>query len=401
MKKLIIAVALAALLLPSLALAQVCNFDMRFDPQSVTAITGTVLTTIDYNPGNPAAGPRAVAVQSQNQIYTVFLGPGWFINQIGLNLNPGDRITVTGSLRSLVGRTYIVASTVRTPIASYSIRTQAGLPLWSRGGTVIPPVGGGPVTGPFVPFNPNRMVIEQGRIIRIEQARTAESTSPLVVAVLQPTDTSAREVRVLLGPANVLSQSGFRISRGQQLWVRGSSVEINGRPYVVATSIAQGSVRTDLRNMTGIPVWIGYVPPAGTGPGVTPDVPFNPAQMVTVTGEIRSISYLTNPLGGSPLVMVNVGIVGTTSSVRVLLGPQDLMQQSGFQFRSGNLIWVRGSAVTINNQPTVVATQVVQDNRTLNLRSSAGIPLWTTGTGLPTTTFQSPSTTYAVPPPPM
>jgi hypothetical protein len=254
----------------------VCNFDLGYDPQSVTTVTGTVLTTINYNPGNPMLGPQAVIVSSENQVYTVFLGPGWFMNQTGLKFKAGDSITVTGSLRCVAGSTYLVASTITTPKGSFAIRNATGMPLWSEAPVVVtpPPFGRGPITALLVPFDSNRIVTESGRIKSVYEVQTAEDTVPEMVAVIQPPAAFSHQVSVLLGPRALLDQAGLILQPGQYLWARGSSVRIDNQRYLVATRVVQGTATLDLRTLTGIPLWTpgvqvvpaGPCPPIGAGP---------------------------------------------------------------------------------------------------------------------------------------
>jgi len=269
-RSIVAAIVLAAFLIPTAVLAQANSFDLRYDPASVTTISGTVLTTIDYNPGNPAAGPQSLLVQSDSQVYNVFLGPGSFVKQVGMTPTDGQRVTVTGSRRVINGRTYIVASTVSTPSQTFRFRSDAGVPLWSPPVVVSPPpVGRGPA-GAILPFDPNTIVTRVGTIRAVKDMMTPESSVPITFVTLRGKDIVGphHEVQVVLGPRTILDQSGIALGHKQKLTVTGSEVLMDGKRTLVATSVSQGPNMVNLRSVSGEPLY----PLAVVGTQVTPQV---------------------------------------------------------------------------------------------------------------------------------
>jgi hypothetical protein len=323
-KTLVAVVVVAVLLVPAVVLAQTCNFDLRYDPQCVSTISGTVLTTINYDPGNPLMGPQAVILSSGNQTQTVFLGPGWYLSQAGITFNPGDTITVTGSSRNIAGTNYFIASNVTTPRGTFAIRNAVGTPLWGSmmnlpigAGSICPPmvsvpsppttimsypIGAGPVCpsttcpsttcpstvcppavvvtptaastcatcppygagpaipGPLVPFNSFNIITISGTIERGYEQQTAEDVAPGLVLLIRQDDPNTRPQRVLLAPVGVMAQSGLDLSRGQHIVVQGSPVNIRDDYIVVATQVSQGCTVFSLRTCAGIPMWACTAP---------------------------------------------------------------------------------------------------------------------------------------------
>jgi hypothetical protein len=273
----IIAVAVVAMLLiPGLALAQVCNFDLRYDCSSVTTITGKIVTTVNYNPSSPMTGPQAFIVQSANQTYTVFLGPGWYVSQLGLAASPGQTITATGSLRTICNATYLVVQNVAWNNQIYVIRNANGVPLWSiiavspSMGAPMPPYGtyGRGPSGPAIPFDPNNMVNLQGNIISMSTMQTADSCDPLLVATIRTTSGTPcpGDVQVLLAPQSFFATNGWNLAQGACITVSGSSVTCNNQNYIVATSINMSNRSLLLRNNSGIPQFATGYAPMGAGP---------------------------------------------------------------------------------------------------------------------------------------
>jgi hypothetical protein len=250
------ALVVAILLIPVLAFAQAGNFDLRYEPRSVQTLTGTVITTIDYNPARPSAGPQSVIVSSGGQYFTVFLGPGWFLNQMGLRFAPGDLITCTASQRNIMGRNYLVASRIIRGNQTFDLRSSSGTPLWtsSTSSTLGPPIGSGP-SALALQFDPDRIDSVNGRIISTSTIMTNESPVPYVVALVNPSGLNTREVRVILGPVDLISQNGIDLSRGRHVSVQGSNVRMNGVRYLIATNLSQGTNFITLRTLAGAPLF--------------------------------------------------------------------------------------------------------------------------------------------------
>jgi hypothetical protein len=279
-KSIVLAVVLAAILIPAMAFAQACNFDLQFDQKSVQTISGTVITTIDYNLGNPVMGPRSVLVSSGNQVYNVFLGPSAYANQIGFSPRSGDTVTVTGSSRTISGQPYIVASTVSLANKTYEFRNACGVPAWSGQPLCGVPTGAGPsmpepVTEPAmapapapvpaiapapVPFDPNNIITVSGKITSLSQQIIAGDTEPSLVAVVK-SDANRNSI-VLLGPASFLAANGINVAVGNEIFVRGSLVSTNTGKMVVGMIVRQGENALSLRTVQGAPLWT----PSATSP---------------------------------------------------------------------------------------------------------------------------------------
>lgn len=257
-KRLVIAVVIAAVvLIPAVVFGQMGNFNLRYDTKTVTTITGNVVTTVTYNPGDPTTSAQSVIVASGMNNYNVFLGPGWFVNQSGLSFAQGTPVIVKGSMRSINGRSYLVASTITEGNKMVTFRNAAGVPAWSN--TAVPaPTGAGP--GVLVPFDTNNMGNISGTITNTYQVQTADRGMPSVVAVVKSGITN-KSYNVLLAPEPVLSLAGISAMPGKYLAVDGSFVQYNNKPYVVATRVAQGTNMAILRTNAGVPVTIESAPP--------------------------------------------------------------------------------------------------------------------------------------------
>lgn len=248
-------VVLAVVFLPVIVSAQDCSPDLQYNPRTVLTVIGTATTAINYNPANPSSCLSSVIVTSGDRNYTVFLGPGSYINRLGLIIRPGDQVTVVGSLSCVACGNYFVASTLYACNQTYNFRSAAGIPLWSGTG-YCPPRGAGPVLFNCGPFDPHEMVTLTGDIFLSYDIQTGECNVPVVAVLLRQADNTFY-TRVILGPRDYLETRHILLRSGDHLWIRGSATKLSDVwPTVIATQVAQGNPTVDLRTPAGIPMWI-------------------------------------------------------------------------------------------------------------------------------------------------
>ncbi|MEN6521250.1 MAG: hypothetical protein ABFD46_08895 [Armatimonadota bacterium] len=407
--KIIISVVLVVLLIvPAMALAQ-ANFDLRYDPQSVATISGTIIATVDYNPGNPSMGPKSVIVLSNNRIYNVFLGPGSYLSNIGFTPTPGSSITVTGSLRNVSNKAYLVAQAVRVPSGTYYFRSSEGVPLFSMTAVSPPPIGAGAGTGLIVappppvgggsgnmvyqsariPFNADDIIHVSGKVKDTYAIRTAEDNLPVVVARIEKEKPLGEDkyYNVVLAPMAFLTQNNIDLQPGDTLYVNGSRVNINGTDMIVATNVEEGESFISLRTNWGASLFTP-VTPVGAGPSTqVPLIQFDPNNMVHVSGKIRNVYTVMTAEDNTPIVVANIEDENLTGSDRfydVILGPQSFLKSNNINVQLGNTLFVDGSKVNMGNKSMIVATNVEEGNHKISLRTDTGIALFPafTGSGL-------------------
>ncbi len=104
-----------------------------FDVNTITTLTGTVLTP----PARHDNEPQAVMTVAtpQNQV-TVILGPWWYWEKQTMTITVEQKLTLSGSLaQGQDGGLYLFAQRVEDPDngESVTLRSEAGKPLWSHG----------------------------------------------------------------------------------------------------------------------------------------------------------------------------------------------------------------------------------------------------------------------------
>lgn len=112
---------------------------------------------------------------------------------------------------------------------------------------------------------------------------------------------------------------------------------------------------------------------------------FDPKNVKTVQGTVQSVGTF-QPEGAAPGTSGGLRIRLTTDDgnlVTVFAGPQWYAQQHDFFVKPGDKISVTGSETKIGWRPVLVASQIKAGDRTLQLRSETGQPLWQAQQGQP------------------
>ena len=112
----------------------------------------------------------------------------------------------------------------------------------------------------------------------------------------------------------------------------------------------------------------------GWGGGSAYQRMYNPQTVETISGTVESVGKFT-PMHGMSYgihLLVKTG----KETVPVHLGPAWYINKQNVKFAKGDKVEVKGSRVTFDNKPAIIADTVKKDGGTLVLRDSAGRPAW-------------------------
>lgn len=101
-----------------------------YNPKTVETIRGQVVNVNTFTPWNGMSGVQ-VLVKTENQTIPVQLGPSWYIDQQGFQIQAGEEIQVTGSSVNFSGSPAIMATEVRHGKQVLTLRNSNGIPAWS------------------------------------------------------------------------------------------------------------------------------------------------------------------------------------------------------------------------------------------------------------------------------
>ena len=120
--------------------------------------------------------------------------------------------------------------------------------------------------------------------------------------------------------------------------------------------------------------WQGWRGSGGWGMGGGYQRMYNPATVETVAGTVESIDRITPMKGMASGVHVTLKTEKGTLSVH--LGPEWYVERLDTKIAKGDSIEVKGSRITYNGKPAIVAAEVKKGDTVLKLRDDNGIPVW-------------------------
>ena len=101
---------------------------------------------------------------------------------------------------------------------------------------------------------------------------------------------------------------------------------------------------------------------------------FGDGRVETVSGEVMKVDRITPMRGMSS--GVHLVVKTANGEVSVHLGPQWYLENQDIRIEPKDKVEIKGSRVTIEGQPALIAAEVKKDDQVLKLRDEAGIPMW-------------------------
>jgi hypothetical protein len=138
------------------------------------------------------------------------------------------------------------------------------------------------------------------------------------------------------------------------------------------TALAIGLVSSDSFAQRGPGMmWRGS---GGWGPGTQYNRMYDPKTVETISGEITVVDRITPLKGMSGGVHMNVKTDKETISVH--LGPGFYIENQDVKLQAKDKVEVKGSRITFDGKPAIIAAEVKKGDEVLKLRDDAGFPVW-------------------------
>lgn len=93
-----------------------------------------------------------------------------------------------------------------------------------------------------------------------------------------------------------------------------------------------------------------------------------------IEGQITKVEEMSPMRGTSPGVHITVKSETDTFSVHV--GPKWYLEKQSVTLNENDRIAVKGSRVTIQGEPTIIAAKITKGNAVIELRNDNGVPVW-------------------------
>jgi hypothetical protein len=101
-------------------------------------------------------------------------------------------------------------------------------------------------------FDETTVTMIQGDVVEVQQIeRGRRGGVHLLVA------SGSERLDVHLGPAAYLEDQGLTLAKGDRIEVKGSRVEFDGKPAIIAQEVRRGGQVVALRDESGLPLWRG------------------------------------------------------------------------------------------------------------------------------------------------
>jgi hypothetical protein len=102
-----------------------------YDPKTVETISGEVVSVDAITPMKGMGYGVHLVLKADKGPISVHLGPGWYLENQDVKVEPKDRVQVRGSRITFDGKPAIIAAEVTRGDETLKLRDEAGFPLWS------------------------------------------------------------------------------------------------------------------------------------------------------------------------------------------------------------------------------------------------------------------------------
>jgi hypothetical protein len=362
------------------------DYGRLYDPQTVETVAGDVVEVFTVESPRDASGHGVhIRLRTDREIVPVHLGPEWYVQAQDLQIESGERITVTGSRVMLERQPVLLAAMVQRGDGDVLIfRDDDGFPRWSiaaRGRQWTTDRDGWWRDEYVRIFDPATVESVDGTII--EHGSHTPRKSPGLGRYLKLRKADESHVMVHLGPDWFLRRQIFGISVGDDVTVTGSNVQYDGERVMVAAELRTDNHVLELRDARGTPKWSAArraqrpVAPRGIRSRAR-DADFvrmyDPNRVRTLQGTVSEIEYLT--LRGSIGRGVHLTLQTDSGPVEVHLGPEWYLENQELLIDEGDRVTIIGSLIMLEGDEMMVAATVRKGRDMLELRDERGIPRW-------------------------
>jgi hypothetical protein len=104
-------------------------------------------------------------------------------------------------------------------------------------------------------YNPALVDTVKGEVVRVEQVVPSKGMNKGVQLLLK---TETEIIPVHLGPVWYVERLDIKITKGDKIEVKGSRINFQDKPTIIAGVVKKGEAVLTLRDANGVPVWAGW-----------------------------------------------------------------------------------------------------------------------------------------------
>jgi hypothetical protein len=106
-------------------------YNRIYDPKTVETLSGEVLSVDKITPIKGMSYGVHLTLKTDKETVSVHLGPGWYIENQDVKIEPKDKVEVTGSRVTFDGKPAVVAAEIKKGDESIKLRDESGYPVWT------------------------------------------------------------------------------------------------------------------------------------------------------------------------------------------------------------------------------------------------------------------------------
>jgi hypothetical protein len=106
-------------------------YGKMYNLETVDTISGEVVSVDKIIPLKGMSYGVHMTIKTDKETISVHMGPGWFIENQDIKIEPKDNVEVKGSLIAFEGKPAIIAAEVKKGDEILKLRDENGVPVWS------------------------------------------------------------------------------------------------------------------------------------------------------------------------------------------------------------------------------------------------------------------------------
>ena len=107
------------------------SYSRLYDPKTVESVEGEVVSVENITPVKGMYSGVHLMVKTGTETISVHLGPGWYMENQDLRIEPKDKVQIKGSRITYEGKPALIAAEIKKGEDTLRLRDDTGFPVWS------------------------------------------------------------------------------------------------------------------------------------------------------------------------------------------------------------------------------------------------------------------------------
>ncbi len=106
------------------------QYGRMYNPNNITTVSGEVISVETFTPRGRMSGGMHLQLKTDAETLDVHLGPAWYLQNQDIQIQPEDKLEITGSKVDFAGQPAIMAASVKKGDNTLILRDDSGFPVW-------------------------------------------------------------------------------------------------------------------------------------------------------------------------------------------------------------------------------------------------------------------------------